>query len=178
MILSKNEIKENISKISANNNNYLVVDLENFKSYDNVIKYKYSLEMLNLINEISWANDFLKKSHSKEFINTKILYKVIDSNLTEIPLSENDLKIYYSTVLDIHNFYSSIKSFKEREIYTDFNLDLILIGATHKYLFELEKSEHSKLIDLYQGLYMDLLESKLSINNFLIELKKILNQGQ
>ncbi|NAS32443.1 hypothetical protein GTQ40_15770 [Flavobacteriaceae bacterium R38] len=174
MVLSREQVKKRMSDIKENWFSYMILDIENIQYGGDEKRFRYSIEVLNLVNTVNWANRFYEKSGSKNKIETDILYKVIEANLTDRSFTDKELKAYYNMMVNLEDFYQAINKFKEVDIYIPYEAEFIILGLTHDEYDNLNEREKEKLHEYYGEAYCDLRFKNTSVDNFIVKAKEII----
>ena len=174
MVLSREQVNRNISDIKENGYNYIVLDIKNMYHYEDEVRFRYSIEILNLINTVHWANKLYEKAGSSNRIDTTIFYKSIDSNMTNKPFTNEELISYYNETIKIKNFYNILFKFQEIDVHPPYESEFVLLGLTHEDYDTLNTREKENLHEWYGDVYCDVRFQNISVEDFIVKAKEII----
>ena len=172
MVLSKNEINAQLSKIFNNQHDYMVLDTSKLPYRENSMKFTYAIEVLNLINYVHWMNKLSRNLNSDIYINTDILHQAIDSLFSDKKFTDDQLETYFKTTFEIQEFDELILNFTEREAYVPFELEFSLFGLYPNIYVDLIDDDKEELQLMFSEVLINKDNIKLSIQNF----KKIISE--
>jgi hypothetical protein len=164
-------------KIEKDLENCIILNTDGFQYKEDENKFKMTIEVLNLINTIHWANDFYKNANSVFRIPTDIFHKAIDSGLTNKPFSLEELTAYFNAMLLVNSFYSSMLRFDKIEHYTPFALELVLFGFSISEQNKLSEKQKELFFETYGNLLHEV-GKKTDIKTFIESTKNEIEKAR
>ena len=103
MIVSKEFLRENKNFVNETKSPIMVLDLKHFQYYNDIERFGFAVEVLNVVNSISWVNKICEDLNSNFQIDTAIFYEIMDCVFKEKALESASLFTYFKVQQDLQN---------------------------------------------------------------------------
>ena len=156
---------------------YLIVDWEHFNSNIDRSKFKYSLELLDLLGFFNRINEMYKGLSINKEIKVDILFEAIQHIQKEKPFSDAQLKRYYQLWQEFEEVMDSMhKLIDYDDYYVSYEISFILLGSTYENIYEASRDDDSfgNLHEAYGELASNTRFKKLEIDQFIKEAREVL----
>ena len=176
----KTEIKdyETLLKLKDNYSNHILLNAEHLLYNSDKKVFINAIEALNVINTISFINEFYNKVGVNIRISTNILYKAIDAGFNNKPFSKEELKEYFKEIKLKDNFFENIEKFTALDVHSmPYELEILLFGLSYEKQNELTEKQKIELFEEYGNLNCDMLSGKIEIQDFIDKVKKLVSNN-
>ncbi|WP_300441385.1 hypothetical protein [Christiangramia sp.] len=179
MVLSQENWKRNIEKMKTNPYNYMVVDVEILHYGEDTDKLALSINILQFIAFVNFANEFYKKEGIDKKFNPSILYKAIEAIQSERKFSGNEFEEYMNLLKNTDSFFENLQKFSDfyDRIILESEIELRLLGITQEDLIkfsELKLNGCDGFQDNYGGYSLDHTSGKIEFKSFMIKVNRLI----
>ena len=174
MVLNR-EMTEILVGENRNVHDFIVVDVKNVRSYNQIEKIKWVNEIVMNMNLISIGNAMAKELGSKHRIDFSILSEAIQSIFACKPFDQNQLERYYVANKQMNNFMYTIRALHNTDDYhIPVGVELFLLGMDIETALWL--GGDSPIIEGYEDLCFKLENSDLDIEAFIKESMSLIKE--
>ena len=177
MILSKEFLRANKNYVNETKTPVLVLDLKHFQYFNDVERFGFAVEVLNVVNSISWVNKVCIDLNSNYCIDTWVFYEIMDCLFAEKGLDDSRLAIYFKVQQDLENILIIFQKVAETDKNFDLpiEVDLLIFGADLEKYHTLNGDVKSDLHDGYAVLYSKMRSNEMGVPQFISQAKKLLS---
>lgn len=176
MIIKKEDLKENKDFSLEEHSPFMILNTKHFQYFSDVEKFGYSVEVLNVINSITWINKLYRDLKSDLHIETEIFYEIIDCILNARHFNDQQLERYYLAQQKLEHFTSITHKLTDTDNNFDvpFIIDFIILGANLDQYENLSDDKRSELHDEYAALFCQIRAQEIEIEDFLLQVKALI----
>ena len=177
MILNKEFLKENRNFINETKAPFLVLDLKHFQYYNDVERFGFAVEVLNVVNSVSWVNKICQDLNSSYCIDTAVFYEIMDCLFAEKCLDDSRLACYFKVQQDLENISIIFQKVAEtdRNFELPIEVDFIILGVDLEKYHELNDDTKSDLHDDYAVLFSKVRSNQIEVSEFILQAKELLS---
>ncbi|MBC8644206.1 hypothetical protein H9W95_09645 [Flavobacterium lindanitolerans] len=77
MIIKKEDLKERKDFSLEEHSPFMILDTKHFQYFSDIEKFGYAVEVLNVVNSITWINKMYRDLKSELHIETEIFMKLL-----------------------------------------------------------------------------------------------------
>lgn len=175
MIIKKEDLKENKDFNLEEHSPFMILDTKHFQYFSDVEKFGYSVEVLNVINSITWINKLYRDLKSDLHIETEIFYEIIDCILNAKHFNDSQLHRYFAAQQKLEHFSSITHKLTDTDNNFDvpFIIDFIILGTNLEQYDNLNEDRRSELHDEYAALFCQIRTQEIEIESFLLQAKAL-----
>ncbi|MBA9074418.1 hypothetical protein GGR22_002585 [Flavobacterium gossypii] len=175
MIIKKEDLKENKDFNLEEHSPFMILDTKHFQYFSDVEKFGYSVEVLNVINSITWINKLYRDLKSDLHIETEIFYEIIDCVLNGRHFNDTQLERYYAAQQKLEHFSSITHKLTDTDNNFDvpFIIDFIILGTNLERYDSLNEDKRGELHDEYAALFCQIRTQEIEIEDFLLQAKAL-----
>lgn len=177
MIICQELLKENKNYINEIKTPIMVLDLKHFQHHSDRERFGYAVEVLNVINSLTWLNKICSDLESSLIVKTGIYYEIIDCLLKKKDFEDLQLHTYFSNQHEVEQFlhiFSKVTDV-DRNFDLPFEVDFILLGMDIEHYFSLDEEEKTDLQDEYMFLFSRAKKNEISIDEFISQSKQLVS---
>lgn len=177
MIISKEFLRENKNFVSDTKTPFLVLDLKHFHYFNDVERFEFAIEVLNVVNSVSWINKVCQDLNSDYCIDSAVFYEVMDCLFTEKPLNSSRLFTYFRIQQEIENLSTIFKKVAEtdRNFQLPIEVDFMILGVDLERYHDLHDDLKSELHEDYTMLFSKMKSGEIEIDQFVFKTKNLLS---
>ena len=178
MILSIEGIQKEFKTIEPSIFSNIVFNHKHYERDEDVNALSRSIEVLDYINTIKWANKLHKDLGVKKEIKTGVIYKIMNLVMEGgVALNENEIKEYFAIEKEMSNFQSLIERFCHLDKHVPIPIQLMLFGMTYENAEKVLTTREPGIdCDKYFNLFCDFLFGGKKIETFLKEAKETVKE--
>lgn len=176
MIIKKEDLKERKDFSLEEHSPFMILDTKHFQYFSDIEKFGYAVEVLNVINSITWINKMYRDLKSDLHIETEIFYEIIDCILNSKRFSDQQLERYYLAQQKLEHFSSITHKLTDTDNNFDvpFTVDFIILGANQEQYENLSDDRRNELHDEYAALFCQVRSGEIEIEDFLLQVKALI----
>lgn len=178
MIINKDILRENKNFVSETKTPIMVLDLKHFQYYNDVERFGLAVEILNVVNSVTWLNKICSDLNSKQCIDTSVFYEIIECLFAEKCLEDSKLKTYFEIQQDLEHFSKIFQKVADTDRNFDlpFEVDFILLGVNLEKYQDMEEDAKADLHDEYIVLFSKVRNKDVEVGEFISKAKELLCQ--
>lgn len=175
MIIRKEDLKENNDFSLDAHSPFMVLDTKHFQYFSDIEKFGYSVEVLNVINSITWINKLYRDLKSDLHIETEIFYEIIDCVLNAKHFNDLQLERYYSAQQKLEHFSNITHKLTDTDNNFDvpFIIDFIILGINLERYDGLNEDGKAELHDEYMEIFCQVRTKEIEMEDFLLRAKAL-----
>lgn len=174
MVLNR-EMTEILVGENRNVHDFVVVDVKNVRSYNQIEKIKCVNEIIMNMSLISMGNDMARRLGLMNGIDFSVLSEAIQSVFSCKSFDQKQLERYYATKKEIYNFMSNIQMLHDTsDYYIPVGVELFLLGMDIETALWL--STDSSICESYEELCFKLENSNIDIEAFINESMSLIKE--
>lgn len=175
MILSKEFLRANKNYVHETKAPVLVLDLKHFQYFHDVERFGFAIEVLNVINSISWVNKICSDLDSDYSIDTAVFYEIMDCLFAEKCLDDLQLATYFKIQQDLENISIIFQKVAEtdRNFVLPIEVDLLILGVDLEKYHALNDDVKSDLHDEYAVLFLKMRSNEMEVSECISQAKKL-----
>lgn len=177
MLLTKEFLRENKNFVNETKTPFLVLDLKHFQYYNDVERFGFAIEVLNVVNSVAWVNKICLDLNSNYCIDTAIFYEIMECLFAEKCLANERLSVYFKVQQEIKNIGKIFQKVAETDRNFDLpiEVDFMILGVDLEKYHGLSEDMRSDLHDDYGLLFSKVINEELEISQFISQAKAMLS---
>lgn len=175
MIICKEFLKENGEFVSQSKAPLMVLDLKHFQYNEDVERFGHAIEVINVLNSVTWLNKICVDLQSDFYIDTAIFYEILDCIFKGNAMNHSQLSTYFKTQQDLEYFSKVFGKVvdTDRNFDLPFDVDFILLGLEIEKYYNLSDDNKADLNDEYIALFSKVRSKVLEISVFIEHAKQL-----
>lgn len=171
MIVRKEDLKENKNFNLDEQSPFMILDTKHFQYFSDIEKFGHAIEVLNVINSVTWINKLYRDLNSSLHIKPEIFYEIIDCVFNSRHFNDSQLERYYTAQQELEHF--STISHKLTDTDKNFDvpiiIDFIVLGMDIEKYESLSDDLKTELQDEYVEMFCQVRAKEIEIEDFILK---------
>lgn len=178
MVVRKEELRENKNFNLDEQSPFMILDTKHFQYFSDMERFGYCIEVLNVINSVTWVNKLYRDLNSSLHIKTEIFYEIIDCIFNARYFNDSQLERYYLAQQELEHF--STISHKLTDTDKNFDvpiiIDFIVLGIDIEKYESLADDLKTELQDEYVAMFCQIRAKEIEMEDFILKARTFVSR--
>lgn len=178
MVVRKEELRENKKFNLDEQSPFMILDTKHFQYFSDIEKFGYAVEVLNVINSVTWVNKLYRDLNSSLHIKTEIFYEIIDCIFNSRHFNDSQLERYYMAQQELEYFSTICHKLTDTDKNFDVPIiiDFIVLGIDIEKYESLADDLKTELQDEYVAMFCQIRAKEIEMEDFILKARAFISR--